>query len=137
MKPSKLIAALILTLPLACATRAFGGDEKPAETPLPLSCTLLAMSPADRVAHLERLKLLKRASAAVAMTPEGFHFKVDLQTMPLKELQTWAQAEQSCCSFLKIDCQVVEADKQAIVRVVCAADEKKEVVSTFGLEPQN
>ena len=137
MKPSKLIPALMLTLLLAGAMYAFGGDEKPAETPLPMSCTLLAMSSADRAAHLERLKLLKRAAAAVTMTPEGFHFKVDLQTMPLKELQAWAQAEQNCCSFLRIDCQVIEADKLAMVRVVCSAIERKEVMATFGLEPQN
>ena len=137
MKTSKLIPALIYVLSLVSATCAFGGDDKPAETPLPMSCTLLAMSPAERTAHLERLKLLKRAASAVVVTPEGFHFKVDLQTMPFKELQTWARAEQNCCSFLKIDSQVVEAEKQAVVHVVCAADEKKEVMATFGLEPQS
>ncbi len=137
MKTSTLISALILTLPLASATSAFGGDEKPAETPLPMSCTLLAMSPAERAAHLERLKLLKQAASAVATTPEGFHFQVDLQTMPFKELQTWAQAEQTCCSFLKIDSQVVEPEKLAIVHVACTADQKKEVMATFGLEPQS
>ncbi len=137
MKTSKLIPALIVILPLASATRAFGRDEKPAVTPLPTSCTLLEMSPTERAAHLERLKFLKRAATSLATTPEGFTFKVNLQTMPLKELQTWVQAEQNCCSFLKIDSQVVEAEKQAVVHVVCAADSKHEVMETFGLVPQS
>ena len=137
MKPSTLIPALILTVPLATAMCVFGGDDKPAETPLPTSCTLLSMSPTERTAHLERLKLLKRAATAVAITPEGFSFNADLQTMPLKELQTWAQAEQSCCSFLKIDSQVVEAEKLAAVRIICPAVEKRGVLETFGLAPQN
>ncbi len=136
MKTTVLISALILTIPSASPTRVFAGDDKTAEPPLPMSCTLLSMSPAERAAHLERLKCLKQASSAVATTPEGFGFKVDLQTMPLGELQAWAQAEQSCCSFLKIDIQVVEAEKLAAVRVVCPADEKKEVLEAFGLEPQ-
>lgn len=136
MKTSTLISVLVLTLPLASATCAFGGDEKPAENPLPMSCTQLAMSPTERTAHLERLKLLQRASSAVATTSEGFNFKVNLQTMPFKELQTWAQAEQNCCSFLKIDSQAVEAEKVAVVHVVCAANAKKEVMETFGLQPE-
>ena len=126
-----------MSLPFSFATCACAGDEKPAETPLPTSCTLLAMSPVERTAHLEHLKQLKQASTAVATTPEGFSFKVDLQTMPFKELQTWAQAEQNCCSFLKIDSQVVEAEKQAVVHVVCAPDSKHEVMETFGLVPQS
>ncbi|MDQ3621507.1 MAG: hypothetical protein M3463_03335 [Verrucomicrobiota bacterium] len=105
--------------------------------PLPASCTLLAMSPRERAAHQERLKLLQRASSAVAISGEGFSFKVDLQTMPLNDLQTWAQAEQKCCSFLKIDSQVVEAGKLAAVRVVCPVDSKKEVMETFGLKPSS
>ena len=136
-KTAMLIPALLLVLSLASATSAFAGDEKPTETPLPTSCTLLSMSLTKRTEHMERLKLLKRASSAFATTPEGFTFKVNLQTMPLKELQTWAQAEQKCCSFLKIDNQVLEADELVLVRVACPVDEKKEVLETFGLAPQS
>lgn len=82
------------------------------------------------------MKLLKQAATAVTVTPDGFNFKVDLQTMPFRELQTWAQAEQRCCSFLKIDSQIVDAEKLAVVHVICSADEKKEVMQAFGLEPQ-
>jgi hypothetical protein len=133
MKPFILIPALLLTLPLAFVACATAADKKTAETPLPTSCTLLAMSPTERAAHLERLKLLSRASSAIATTREGFTFNVNLQTMPLSDLQTWAQAEQKCCSFLKIDSQVIEGGKRATVRVVCPEDSKKEVMQTFGL----
>jgi hypothetical protein len=140
MKPSTLVPALLLTLPLAfvaCALAAPKATQKPStETPLPTSCTLLAMSPPERAAHQQRLNLLRRASSAVAASREGFTFKVDLHTMPLSDLQTWAQAEQKCCSFLRIDSQVLEAGKVAGVRVVCPKDSMKEVMEAFGLKPR-
>lgn len=56
--------------------------------------------------------------------------------MSLKELRAWAQAEGSCCSFPKIDVQTIEADKLAVVRVVCPEGERKEVLEAFGVKSQ-
>jgi hypothetical protein len=127
-----LFAALILT-GLWIVGRNASAHEPGEDVSLPKSCTLMTMTPAERAVHLERLGVLRRAASAVKMSPDGFTFEVDLAVMSLRDLQGWAENEQKCCSYLKIESRTVEAGKRAKVRVVCPADMRDEVMQSFGL----
>lgn len=130
MRPHIFVPILLL-IGAACAA---ARDQKPDDTPLPKSCTLRTMSPPDRAAHLERLRLLKEAASGIVTSNDGFAFKINLQTMSLDELQKWGRAEVGCCAFLQIKSEVIEAGKLASVRVVCPSEMKKETMAAFGLK---
>jgi hypothetical protein len=100
---------------------------------LPESCSLLAMSPKDRVTHQKRLDNLREAARLLRETSRGFSFTVDLHLMPANELQMWMDNEQKCCSFLQITNRVFDGNSLAIVTVDCPSTMRMEVMSAFGL----
>jgi len=100
---------------------------------LPESCSLLAMSPADRAIHQQRLDKLCKASRLLRKTADGFEFTVDLRLMPMHDLQTWIENEQKCCSFLKMSNRILERNALAEVTVACPPEMRVEVMRTFGL----
>jgi hypothetical protein len=104
---------------------------------LPASCTLLAMSPEERVAHQQRLESLNKAASLRKVTADGFVFAVDLRRMPKEDPQLWMENEQKCCSFLRMTHQVIEKDVLAEVAVVCPAEMRAAVMQTFGLRSIN
>jgi len=103
------------------------------ETELPASCTLLAMSPAERAAHQQRLEALRKASLLLRETSEGFVFTVDLQRMAVADLRSWMANEQKCCSFLQMTSRMVESNAVSEVTVTCPSEMRTEVMRTFGL----
>lgn len=131
-KPIAVFAVLFASCSLGRTSLA---DEHPKNVPLPTNCTVLAMSPVERAAHLARLETLRRAARAVTMTKDGFSFEVDLAEMRWADLNSWAESEERCCSFLKIERQAFSSgDKKfARVRVSCPADLQNEVMRSFGL----
>lgn len=131
--PITLIAALVLVVTWALGSNA-SGEEKRETVALPDSCTLMSMKPGERAIHVERLGMLRRSARHVKVSPEGFSFEVDLGMMPVRDLQRWAENEQKCCSYLKIDSRIAQERKLAMVRVVCPADSKTEVMRSFGLK---
>lgn len=101
---------------------------------LPASCTLLAMSPEDRVAHERRLQALRGAAKLERTTDRGFDFTVDLRQMSSQDLQLWMENEQKCCSFLRMTSKIDSTAQQAHVSVVCPAEFRSDVIQTFGLD---
>jgi hypothetical protein len=128
-----LFAALVLFVTWAWGHNAFA-EEQREPVVLPDSCTVMSMKPAERAVHLKRLGMLERSASQVGVSPEGFSFVVSLSTMPVRDLQGWAENEQKCCSYLKIESQILDEGKRAKVRVVCPAGSKNEVMRSFGLE---
>lgn len=114
--PKLLLAAIALVVSCFVGRGALA-KERLGKMPLPNSCTLMAMKPADRAVHLKRLEMLRRSMSNVKVSAEGFRFEVDLGKIPIRDLQGWAEYEQKCCSQLKIDSQIVETGKRATVRV--------------------
>lgn len=131
-RPRLVFATLLLALAWVFGRNALAGKGAE-ELALPNSCTLLAMSPAERAVHLKRLEMLRRSASAVKMSADGFTFAVDLGVMSPADLQGWAANEQKCCSYLKIESRIVEEDKRATVHVVCPADLRNETMQSFGL----
>ena len=125
------LASLVLVACKSTKTRSAGGKE------LPASCTLLAMSPEERVAHQRRLESLNRAASLRKQTADGFIFAVDLHRMSLSDLQLWMENEQKCCSFLRMTNRLLEKDVLAEVVVVCPAEMRSAVMQTFGLRIDN
>ena len=119
--------SLVLVGCKTAKTRTTSGKE------LPASCTLLAMSPEERVAHQRRLESLNKAASLRKETADGFVFAVDLRQMSLKDLQMWMENEQKCCSFLRMTNRLLEKDALAEVAVACPAEMRAEVMQTFGL----
>lgn len=127
------LGCLVLVL-VGCKTakaRTASGKE------LPASCTLLAMSPEDRVTHQRRLENLNKAASFRAETEDGFVFAVDLRQMSLEDLQLWMENEQKCCSFLRMTNRLLEKDALAEVAVACPAEMRAGVMQTFGLRSIN
>ena len=124
---SVALASLVLVACKSTKTRTAGGKE------LPASCTLLAMSPEERVAHQRRLESLNRAASFRKQTADGFIFAVDLHQMSLSDLRLWMENEQKCCSFLRMTSRILEKDILAEVIVVCPAELRSAVMQTFGL----
>ena len=122
--------ALVSLVVVGCKTaktRTATGKE------LPASCTLLAMSPEQRVAHQRRLESLNKAASLRKETADGFVFAVDLRQMPLEDLQLWMENEQKCCSFLRMTNRLLEKDVLSEVAVACPAEMRSVVMQTFGL----
>ncbi len=104
-----------------------------------------AASPQDRLraatlqAHRERIGRVAQHlreqldepidSAAVTKLARSTSVKCRLTI-----LQGWAENEQKCCAQLKIDSQIVETGKRALVRVVCDEGLKTELMQIFGLK---
>lgn len=133
MKSFILLFAVLILAGFWILGRNASANDRQEDASLPASCTLMAMTPAERTVHLERLGMLRRGASAVERSTDGFTFEVDLAVMSLADLQAWAENEQKCCSFLKIESRVVEAAKRVKVRVVCSADLRDEVMESFGL----
>ena len=124
---SLALASLVLVAGKSMKTRTASGKE------LPASCTLLAMSPEERVAHQRRLESLNRAASLGKQTADGFIFAVDLHLMSLGDLQLWMENEQKCCSFQRMTNRLLEKDVLAEAIVVCPAEMRSAVMQTFGL----
>ena len=78
--------------------------------------------------------MLQHAASPARMSPDGFSFEVNLTAMPLRDLERWAENEQKCCSFLKIENQIAEDKKRVRVRVICPANLRSEVMLSLGLK---
>lgn len=91
------------------------------------------MSPKDREAHLQRLDQLRKAGRLLRETTAGFEFTVDLHLMSARDLHTWMENEQKCCSFLQMTNRVLAAKAQAEVSVACPRAMRAEVIRSFGL----
>lgn len=133
MKSFTLLLAALILVGLWIVGRNALANERREDVSLPKSCTLMAMTPDERAVHLERLGMLQHGARAVKMSADGFTFEVDLAVMSLRDLQGWAETEQKCCSYLKIESRAAEARKRAKVRVVCPADLRDDVMQSFGL----
>ena len=104
------------------------------EKPLPKMCRLFTMSPEERSAHQDRLKIIQQAGQLVRETTDGFVFNINLQKMSFDNLKLWMDNEQKCCSFIRINCEVLKQNSLAQVTVVCPLDSRVEVMQTFGLD---
>jgi hypothetical protein len=109
------------------------GNRTTASDQLPANCTLLAMSPAERTVHQQRLESLRKASRLQAETDQGFVMVVDLRGMSSRDLQLWMENEQKCCSFLQMTSHTLESGALAQVSVVCPPEMRTEVMKTFGV----
>ena len=125
--------ALVLLALCVAGLKAFA-QERTKTVPLPDSCTLMAMTPAQREVHLRRLEMLRRSASAAQMASDGFTFEVALTSMPLADFQSWAENEQKCCSYLKIESRVAGDQKRANVHVICPKDLRNETMQSFGVQ---
>ena len=136
-----ILLPILTAVPAIAITWALTGCKsahkpKSADSTLPASCTLLAMSPEQREAHQHRLENLRKASRLLRETADGFTFSVDLCVLPAYDLAAWMENEQKCCSFLRMTSHVNESKTLAEVQVNCPTDLRHEVMRTFGLNTE-
>jgi hypothetical protein len=104
------------------------------KAPLPKSCALPSLTPAERDRQLQRCEQIRLSAFGTKESAEGFSFKVNLKKMGLTDLREWAKNEQSCCSFLTIEIRQDNAKNVAEVRVACPVEQKRETMAVFGLK---
>ena len=62
-------------------------------------CNAKALSPSERIRHMELTKKLLANRKAIVETPRGYEFQFEPSNMTLAELADWAVNESKCCPF--------------------------------------
>lgn len=89
--------ATALYLSLLCTGVCAAVQAAPAP---PLACNLKALTAAERTRHHELTQQLRAAIRNRSELPDGYAFKLDGETITLKEVGEWIGLERLCCPFL-------------------------------------
>lgn len=89
------------------AACAFAQDDRQ----IPLACNLKAIPAAERPHYNDLMKRLRTAARERRQIPHGYVFRLDGQTIGLKEVGEWMSMERLCCPFFSFQLSAAARDE--------------------------